>query len=363
MSRMGILKGVFGVLALCLVSAPLMAQSLGVVSAADASRQDSDGDGLSDALEQELLVQFAPTFLIARHDCSGSPAEFRRDVMEPEPLAANGTVYGQVFPVKTAPESTKPATGQMIEIHYYHLWQRDCGAHGHWLDTEHVSSLVRGTGSASPEWKAIYWYAAAHENTVCDVSQISRASTLGAEDRGARVWVSPGKHASYLNETLCERGCGADRCEAMVALKRDKLINLGEPGHPMNGSEFIAWNGWPLLEKMQASNFPEDAVARVEGLPETDIAWFNGGRHPMQQVIAVSGSTEGAIARSGSDTGAAISVAGSDTGDALSTAKSSTGNALQRSYSKTVHALGKSAKKIGEALGDSPKADDSKAPR
>lgn len=357
-------KGVFGVLALCLLSVGAMAQSMAAGSAAgDASRQDSDGDGLSDVLEQELLVRFAPTFLIARHDCSDSPAEFRRDVLEPEPFMANGTVYGQVFPIKNAPAQTGSTVAQTVEIHYYHLWQRDCGAHGHWLDTEHVSALVQGAGSVSPEWKAIYWYAAAHENTVCDVSQISRASTLGAEDRGVRVWISPGKHASYLNETLCERGCGADHCDAMVGLKPGKLVNLGEPGHPMNGSEFIASNGWPLLDKMKASNFPADAVARLEGLPDTDIAWFNGGRHPMQQVIAVGGSTEGAIARSGNDTGAAISLAGDETGNALSKAKSSTGNALQRSYSKTVHALGKSAKKVGEALGASQKAGDPKAPR
>src|SRR5215467_6738015 len=79
---------------------------------------------------------------------------------------------------------------------------------------------------SSATWKAVYWYAAAHENTVCDVSQIARASTLHAEDHGARIWVSPGKHASYFNEMLCQRGCGADRCEDMTAMVPLQVINL-----------------------------------------------------------------------------------------------------------------------------------------
>ena len=37
---------------------------------------DSDGDGLSDALEQALLEQFRPQFMIGRGDCAKVPAEF-----------------------------------------------------------------------------------------------------------------------------------------------------------------------------------------------------------------------------------------------------------------------------------------------
>ena len=39
---------------------------------------------------------------------------------------------------------------------------------------------------ADVKWKAVYWYAAAHENTVCDVSQIARAKTLHAEEHGRK---------------------------------------------------------------------------------------------------------------------------------------------------------------------------------
>jgi hypothetical protein len=297
---------------------------------------DSDGDGLSDALEQALLVQFAPAFMVGRQDCSNVPAEFRPEVSAPALEAENGTIYGQVFPVKASTNDQPSA-----EIHFYHLWRQDCGAHGHPLDAEHVSVLVQASGAdlASAAWKALYWYAAAHENTVCDVSQITRASTIHAEDRGAKVWISPDKHASYLNEMLCQKGCGADRCEEMTALPAGKLINLGEPAHPMNGSLFISSNAWRLASKMQATNFPADPVARLNQLPATDIAWFNAGRHPAQGVIAISSSTEDAIADSGHNTTTAISVAGD-----------STGNALQRSYRHTVHALGSTAQHVGDAL-------------
>jgi hypothetical protein len=298
---------------------------------------------LSDALEQALLVQFAPAFMVGRQDCSHLPAEFRPDVKLPESQAEDGTIYGQVFPAKNS-TAKKPE----VEIHFYHLWAQDCGAHGHPLDAEHVAVLVEASGSdlATAKWKAVDWYAAAHEDTVCDVSQIARASTLHAEDHGAEVWVSPGKHASYLNETLCQSGCGADRCEDMVPLHTSRLINLGEPGHPMNGSMFIASTTWPLAGKMTTSNFPADAVARLDQLPTTDIAWFHPGRHPAQGVIAVSSSTEDALATSGENTTTAISLAGD-----------STGNALHKSYRNTVHALGSSAKHVGDALHLTPKPD------
>jgi hypothetical protein len=324
------------------------------------SQLDSDHDGLSDALEQSLLVQFAPTFMIGRHDCSDVPAEFRPDSVKPVVKSENRTIYGQVFPAKGS-SSEAP----LVEIHFYHLWKRDCGEHPHPLDAEHVAVLVRSSGGdpAAAKWTAMYWYAAAHENTVCDVSQIARASTLKAEDHGARVWVSPGKHASYLNATLCQRGCGADRCEEMKQLGPGKLINLGEPGHPMNGATFISSELWPLAAKMETTNFPESAVARLNRLPETDIAWFHAGRHPVQGIIAISSSTEGALAQSGRNTTNAISGAGDSTDAAISVAGDSTGNALQKSYRETGHALGTSARHVGKALHVLPKPDHSDLPQ
>ena len=315
---------------------------------------DSDQDGMSDALEQELLLRFLPTFMVGRKDCSNIPAEFKPGLQTPTVAAENGTIYGQVFPAKNATGSQG-----LAEIHYYHLWNQDCGPHGHPLDTEHVAVLIAApeAGSASAGWKALYWYAAAHEDTVCDVSQITRASTLDAVDHGATVWISPGKHASYLKEELCQGGCGADRCVDMAALHQGRVINLGEAGHPMNGSVFVTSSAWPLLSKMTNTNFSSEPLARLALLPETDIAWFKPGRHPAQQVIAVSSSTGGAIAGSGWSTSTALSGAGSSTDVAISLAGNSTGNALGKSYRNTRHALGTSAQHVAKALHRSAKSD------
>ena len=308
---------------------------------------DTDADGLSDALEQQLLDQFAPRFMVARNDCSGVPAEFVRNLSVPTVQVEDGTIYGQAFPAKAEAGRTPS-----IELHYYHLWRKDCGEHGHPLDTEHVAVLVQASQSdlTQATWKAIYWYAAAHEQTVCDVSQIARASTLRAEDKGAEVWISPGKHASYFDARLCNRGCGADRCEGMVPLHTGSVINLGEPGHLMNASLFASSSAWPLASKMEHSNFPAEPIGRLERLPATEIAWFRSGRHPAQGVVAISSSTEGAIAEGAEETESALSTASDSTSDAISVAGNSTGSALGKSYRKTKQAFGSSAKHVGSAL-------------
>jgi hypothetical protein len=345
----------FGTMYFFLALVPVRAQ---LPAGEHSSQVDSDGDGLSDALEQRLLNQFEPHFVVGAHDCSIAPAEFYADAQTPEVKADNGTIYGQVFPVKDAAD---PAV--LAEIHYYHLWRKDCGSHGHPLDTEHVAVLVRGSdaGVSAGDWKGLYWYAAAHQDTVCDVSQIARAATLHAEDHGAVVWISPGKHASYLSEKLCGGGCGADRCENMVPLHTAMPINLGEANHPANGSLFVSSDAWPLMAKMSGTDFPAAAVERLNELPNSDIARFNPGRHPAQGVIAKSNLTGQAIAGGGQDTTKALSLAVNSTGDALSTANESTdgalssaggstGSALQKSWRNTWRALGAAAGHVGNAL-------------
>lgn len=321
---------------------------------------DSDHDGLSDGLEQALLEQFVPHLMIGAGDCADRPAEFQASIINPQVQAHNGTIYGQVFPAKGEMNELPTA-----EIHYFHLWSVDCGPHGHPLDAEHVSVLVRASGNdlSSAKWAALYWYAAAHENTVCDVSQIARASTLGAVDHGARVWISPGKHASYLDPALCRKGCGADQCQKMLPLASGDVVNLGEPAYPMNDAAFIASTAWPLADKMRSSNFPESALSRIHRLPEDDIAWFNDGRHPSQGVIAVSLTTGQAIAVGGRAADGGLSTASDATDNALSTARNSSGNALQKSYRRTKHALGASIRSIGKALNSEPKADSVQEPR
>src|SRR5262245_2137510 len=218
--------------------------------------QDRDRDGLDDQFEQELLAKFLPTFMIAADDCDGLPAEFVADSSKPTVLAKNGAVYGQ------ASRHSADDNGTFLEIHYYHLWSRDCGRVGHKLDPEHVSVLVTADNRDRPvsAWRARYWYAAAHENTLCDASNAATGAALEAEDHGATVWVSSGKHASFLSELKCRLGCGENRCKAMKLMQAATVINIGEPGVPMNGSVWAESDRWPLKSKMRA-DFSEDVIA------------------------------------------------------------------------------------------------------
>jgi hypothetical protein len=326
-----------------------------------ASPQDADHDGLSDAFEAALLQRFAPHFMIDSHDCSGEPALFAPQSATPQPVRDDGTIYAQAFPRSV---TTLQRSDTEIELHFYHLWRIDCGRMGHALDAEHVSALLKGRGKNAKDWHAIYWYAAAHEDTVCDASQITRASTLHAEDRGATVWISQGKHAAFLEEELCHRGCGGDHCTDPRPMPIISLINLGELKASMNGAAWLESPRWPLAEKMGRTDFTAPRTARVDALPLTDIAWANPALRPQEAVIAggnaaIDGtllggsSTSNALALSNRRTDTALVVAGNDTGNFLSGATRSTGSALGKSYRNLRKALGSAATQTGEALGNS----------
>jgi hypothetical protein len=320
---------------LILLGAQLSAQPSASQHSGQDTSIDSDHDGLSDDLEQALLEQYKPLFMVSETDCSHVPAEFTSENRNPTVLAEDATIYGQVFP-----GGSQSATEPTIEIHYYHLWKKDCGRMGHPLDTEHVSVLIRASGAQSKRGtKASYWYAAAHEDTLCDASQISRASTLHAEDHGATVWISAGKHASFLNEELCHRGCGGDLCEKMTPLPLSQIVNLGETGMPMNGAIWISSSRWPLTTKMARTDFQPAAVSRLEHLSQSDIAWVNPAKRPAQSTIAAGDSTIDALVATNQNTDTAISTAGD-----------ATGNALSRSYGNVKRALGASAHGVGKFL-------------
>ena len=221
---------------------------------------DLDRDGLDDRFEQRLIERFQPRFHISASDCAGRPSSFAPDVVEPTPVARDGTIYARVFPVERRGEP-----GAWVEVQYFHLWARDCGWNSHPLDVEHVSALVGAASAGAPAqaWTARHWYAAAHQATICDASHGSRAEALDAVDRGADVWIARGKHASYLHRGRCRWGCGTDRCPDTVAMQPAALVNIGERGAPLNGAYWIASARWPLRAQMQ-SDFTPAVVARIE---------------------------------------------------------------------------------------------------
>ncbi|WP_162601913.1 hypothetical protein [Occallatibacter savannae] len=290
---------------------------------------DTDHDGLADSLEQSLLEQFQPRFLISRTDCSSKPAEFTAFSKRPIAADDNGTIYGQAFP-------SPGETGQ-VELHYYDLWRRDCGKAGHDLDAEHVSALVARDEEGT--WKARYWYAAAHEDTLCDASQVARARGLDAETHGPEVWISAGKHAAFLSKTICTHGCGADRCGDDDALDTQRIVNLGESTSPMNGAIWTASTRWPLKQKMSRSDFDPALLTRVNALSVDQIAWANPGKRPAQAAILGGGAALGAAATGVHATDNALDVADTHTSGALDTASQKTGNALAKSYRSVKKAL------------------------
>lgn len=300
-------------------------------------RVDTDHDGLSDAAESALLAQFAPRFMVSDDDCSRLPAQFVPLLNWPEIEKENGTIYGQAFP--------SAGNADQVELHYYHLWRRDCGEMSHPLDAEHVSALVVRDDSSG--WKALYWYAAAHEDTVCDASQIARATAVDGEIHGPVVWISRGKHASFLNALICARGCGGDKCRAMEPLSSAGIVNLGERSNAMNGAVWADSPRWPLSDKMVRSDFSADRTGRVDGLPATSIAWANPDKRPMQAaILGGNGALAGAAAGFHSaDT--ALDVAGSSTGTALGGASGSTSRGLTKAMRGVKKAWRATTRKLG----------------
>ena len=300
LTRMHKSLGGFAVILLLLVS----------LGSAQTTPVDGDHDGLADSLEAALLEQFRPAFMISNDDCDYLPAEMIPGEAVPRVLMRNGTIYGQAT----------PRTPDAVELHFFHLWSRDCGRNGHRRDVEHVSALIQQEEGGA--WRAQYWYAAAHEDTVCDRSMFARAQELQAIDKGPEIWISEGKHASYFTPELCKGGCGGDSCQNPRSAPVRPVVNLGEPGAPLNGAAWASSSSlaWPLAAKM-SSDFDAAVVAQLEALPGKGPVRIPSNPRGMQKAIAVSNTTVGSL-----------DVAQGHAENSLETAKTKTSNALQRSY-------------------------------
>lgn len=264
--------------------------------------QDLDRDGLDDEFEQALLERFVPSFYVSAGECDGLPASLAPGTDHPIVVDRNGTIHGRAFPLS--------AGG--VELQYFHLWARDCGRAGHALDAEHVSALIER--QADGTWAARLWYAAAHEDTICDQSSGARASTLKAVTAGPPVFISRGKHASYLARGHCTRGCGGDACPLGQRLTVAALLNIGEPGAPLNGATWVTSARWPLGLKLQ-SDFASEVRARLDrSHGERIVALTAHLRAPQAPVLAGDTALDGLL-----HAGNASTVALSTSGRAVTT--------------------------------------------
>jgi hypothetical protein len=258
-----------------------------LAAAIPAAAQDLDHDTLSDQLEQGLLKRFVPTLLLAADECDGAPASFVPLRSDPLVRAKDGTLYGQAFPIE-------PSGGRArIELHFFHLWSRDCGRLGHDLDAEHVSAIVSATRAGAPAslWIADAWYAAAHEGSACDASSGAAAGVIGAEANGPRVFVSRGKHASYFDRGQCKWGCGGDQCGDDRVLVGATIINIGERRAPLNGAVWVHSRRWPLADKL-SSDFDPSLRARFDGADHV-IPLMRNWRGPQAPVLAGDTALDG----------------------------------------------------------------------
>jgi hypothetical protein len=282
---------------------------------------DADHDGLTDDVEQALLTKFRPTFMTSTHDCAVRPARFK-SAAEPTPELVDGTIYGQVFPIGA----------DRVEVHYYTLWEKDCGRISHPLDAEHVAALISTEGG---EPKALYWYAGAHERTACDISSGTRAKTVNAESHGPTLWAAKGKHALYFKKEMCSHGCGADSCEDDAELTESSpVINVGELKSPANGALFVSSPKWLLSTKM-GSDFPKEMIALIEKSPAEAISTVRGRstiRGTIQGSDMVYNNITDSAATATNHTGAAIDTANTHTTISLGKAKRATGNVLTRAW-------------------------------
>jgi hypothetical protein len=226
----------------------------------------------------------------------------------------------------------RPPDASLLEVHYYHFWSRDCGRSGHPLDAEHVAVLIAQDG------KARYWYAAAHHDTLCDAGNGAKASALYAQNSGATVWLSSGKHASFLSKAMCEKGCGGDRCEQTIVMPVARVINIGEWDHPMNGAVWIRSAQWNIRPKM-STVFTAEALAQLDQHTET-AGFVNSAPTSVHATVAAGGKTADAVATGNRHTEAALATASEKTDGALATAKEKTSNSLKRATEAAGRFLG-----------------------
>jgi len=287
---------------------------LSLAAALSAADADLDKDGLSDATEQRLLEQFLPRFYLSAGECDTAPSEFIGKGGVPVATARSRTLYGQATPA--------PHLGpEWIELHYYHLWSKDCGRGGHPLDVEHASLLIRGQGQQE---MAVYHYTAAHEGTVCDVSMARKA----APGSRAEVYISAGKHASFLSQEACNRnGCGADRCLQPIEMAVSRVVNVGEREAPLPGQEWIQSSAWPFGEKMD-SDFDAALLARLES--EEGPLRTTKATRGAQRTLAVGSKPVAAVETGARHTDAALQTGASETRGFLKRAAKGVGRFLGR---------------------------------
>ena len=281
------------------------------------SAADVDQDSLPDKFEQQLLEQFVPRFLVSPSDCAVLPVEFAPREATPRPLARHRTLYGFVTP---------HASGE-IEMHYYHFWVRDCGRFSHPIDIEHVSVLLRSPDAdhSAKHWYAVAWAAAGHQGTICDTAHGVRAHLLNAAQRGPTVWVSHGKHASFLSQERCSGGCGGDRCDSAVPWRPREIVNLGSRDYPLHDAVWVQSSAFAGKMRSEFTPAIETVLTHSKG-----IAGLYPVLVPVKATVFAGGATLDALGTGKQYAGHGIITGATVVTNSLRQAKRAASNFLTR---------------------------------
>jgi hypothetical protein len=170
---------------------------------------------------------------------------------------------------------------------------------------------------------------------VCDASSGATGQALRATQTGPFVYVSRGKHASYLNRGHCKWGCGSDICDPGPASPRASVVNLGEPEAPLNGAAWLRSRRWGLAGKL-ATDFDPALRARFDHDAPTTVLALRAGRRPFQAPILGGDTGLDALVEAGEAATLSLEAAA----DATATAVQATGNAAATAARKTLRGVG-----------------------
>ena len=191
-------------------------------SGADLTGSDLDGDGLDDAYEAQVALDYLPYLNVDDHD--GCPL--------------GGMLY------RVSPHPKNPA---FLHILYDHLYQNDCGAGPHIGDDEAFAITVARSLPAPAGIVAIV--AISHQGTLCQVVSTCGKCTANTCDTAMRngkpypvLWASKAKHGSYAQKSTCTFTLCLDNCTAASGPNVLPMQNAGEPAHHL--TEDLTTNGF-----------------------------------------------------------------------------------------------------------------------
>jgi len=182
------------------------------------SDEDSDGDGIDDALELSIAKEYFPYYsLSARDGCAR---------------------HGVLFRLTPHPEDASK-----LMIWYVVLFERDCGTAGigaHVGDDEVFGELVDPSKPAPSGILALR--SISHQNTTCErvttCGSLPGCSACEVANRSGRpypvVFSSANKHGNYVSERACNLWpCDFAACTLSASPDVPPFMNAGEPGMPM----------------------------------------------------------------------------------------------------------------------------------